>query len=75
MNIEYVELELEWNSELSVLDLKKFILSRLIEYGEPIRWAITSLTPHSENTIQKILIEAVLIKNEDKTQNTNTFLS
>ena len=75
MNIEYVELELEWNSELSVLDLKKFILSRLIEYGEPIRWAITSLTPHSEKTIQKILIEAVLIKNEDKTQNTNTFLS
>ena len=73
MNIEFIELELEWPAELSVYDLKNYILSKLINFGEPLRWAITSLTAHSGKTTQKISIEAVLIINEDKKRDINTY--
>ena len=72
MNLEFIELELDWPSELSIYDLKSYIFSRLMNYGEPLRWAITSLTTHSKNSIQKISIEAVLIVDEDKTKDINT---
>ena len=71
MNLKFVELELDWPSDLSVFDLKTFVLSKLIHYGEPLRWAITSLTTHSGKTIQKISLEAVLIINEDKKKDIN----
>ena len=66
MNLEFIELDLDWPFELSLFDLKKYILSKLMEYGEPLRWAITSLTTHSENTIQVISVEVVLIIKQDK---------
>ena len=66
MNLEFIELDLDWPSELSIFDLKNYILSRLIEYGEPLRWAITSVTTHSEKKIQIISLEVVLIINQDK---------
>ena len=75
MNIEFIELDIDWPSELSVFDLRKFILSKLMNYGEPLRWAITSLTTNSGKTTQKISIEAVLIINEDKTKDINTDLN
>ena len=75
MNLEFIELELDWPSELSVLDLRKYILSKLVNYGEPLRWAITSLTNNSRQSIQKISIEAVLIIHEEKTKDINTFLN
>ena len=75
MNLEFIELELDWPSELSVLDLRKYILSKLVNYGEPLRWAITSLTNNSRQSIQKISIEAVLIINNEKTKDINTSLT
>ena len=66
MNIEFIELAFDWPSELCIFDLKKYILSKLIEYGEPLRWAITSVTTHSEKQIQIISLEVVLIINHDK---------
>ena len=66
MNIEFIELDLEWPSELSVLDLKSYILSKLLEYGEPLRWAITSVTTHPEKKIQIMSVEVILIINQDK---------
>ena len=66
MNLEFKELDLDWPSELSVFDLKGYILSKLMEYGEPLRWAITSVSTHSEKTIQVISIEVVLIIKQDK---------
>ena len=48
MNLEFVELDLDWPPELGVFDLKNHILSKLMEYGEPLRWAITSVSAHSE---------------------------
>ena len=72
VNLEFIELELDWPSELSVFNLKNYILSKLNNYGEPLRWAITSLTTYSGKTIQKISIEAVLIIGEEITKEINT---
>ncbi len=66
MNLEFIELDLDWPSELSLFDLKNFILSKLSEYGEPLRWAITSVTTHPEKKIQVISVEVVLIINQDQ---------
>jgi len=75
VNLEFIELDLDWPSELSVFDLKNYILSKLIEYGEPLRWAITSVTTHSEKKIQLISLEVVLIINQDKGKGINSELS
>ena len=48
MDLEFIELELDWPSEIGLFELKNYILSKLIDYGEPLRWAITSLNTHSE---------------------------
>ena len=66
MNLEFIELDLEWPSEISLFELKDYILSKLTKHGEPLRWAITSLTTHSEKKIQTISVEAVLIMNTNK---------
>ncbi len=66
MNLEFIEFDLDWPSELSVYELKNYILSRLIEYGEPLRWAITSVTSQSEKKNQIISVEAVMIINQEK---------
>jgi len=71
VNLEFIELNFDWPSELSVLDLKDYILSKLMEYGEPLRWAITSVTTHSEKKIQIISIEVVFIINQDKGKGLN----
>ena len=75
MNIEFIELELDWPSDLSVFELKNYIFSKLMNYGEPLRWAITSLTNYSGTTTQIISIEAVLIIYEDKKKDINTDLN
>ncbi len=66
MNLEFIELDLDWPSELSVFDLKEYILSKLVEYGEPLRWAITSVNTHSEKKGQIISLEVVLLIKQKK---------
>lgn len=66
MNLEFIELDIDWPSEVSVFDLKNYVKSKLIEYGEPLRWAITSVGTCSEKKIQKISVEVVLIIHQDK---------
>ena len=66
MNLEFIELDLDWPSEVSVFELKNYILSKLMEYGEPLRWAISSVTTYSEKKIQIISVEVVLIINQEK---------
>ena len=65
MNLEFIELDLVWPSKLGIFDLKDYILSELKKYGEPLRWAITSVTTYSEKKIQVISVEVVLIINQD----------
>ena len=71
MNLEFKELDLEWPFELSVFNLKNYILSSLAEYGEPLRWAITSVTTHPEKNIQIVSLEVVLIINPDNVKDLN----
>ena len=71
MNLEFIELDIDWPYELSIVDLKKYILSKLREFGDPLRWAITSVTTRSEQKIQIISLEAVLIINQDKEKDVN----
>ena len=66
MKLEFKELNIEWPPELIVCDLRNYITSKLIEYGEPLRWAITSVGTCSEKKIQKISVEVVLIIHQDK---------
>ena len=66
MNLEFIELELDWPPELELFDLKNYIMSKLMEYGEPLRWAITSVKTHPEKKIQIISVEVVLIINQDQ---------
>ncbi len=71
MNLEFIELQIEWPHELSIFNLKKYILSKLREFGDPLRWAITSVKTRSEKKIQIISLEAVLIINQDKEKGVN----
>jgi len=75
VDLKFIELELDWPSEIGLFELKNYILSKLIDYGEPLRWAITSLNTHSEKKIQIITIEAVLIINQDKGKDINPDLN
>ncbi len=75
MNLEFIELELDWPFELSLFELKNYILSKLLEHGEPLRWAITSVTNYPEKNIQIISVEVVLIINQDKGKGINPELN
>ena len=75
MNIKFIELELDWPSALSVFHLRSFILSKLMEYGEPLRWAITSVTTNPEKKIQIISVEVVLITNQNNCKGINSELN
>ena len=66
MYLEFIELEIQWPLEVSIYDLKYLVLSKLAEYGDPLRWAITSINSISEDKPQMILVEAVLVINQDK---------
>ena len=75
MILEFIELDLDWPSQLSIFHLKNYILSNLMEYGEPLRWAITSVTTHSEKKIQVISVEVVFIINQGKGKGINSELN
>ena len=74
MNIKFTELEIDWPSEIKVVFLKKYILSRLSKYGEPLRWAISSVSDPSEKCMQKISIEAVFLISTDDENGNNSDL-
>ena len=75
MDLQFIELELDWPSEIGLFELKNYILSKLMEYGEPLRWAITSVTNYSEKRIQIISVEVVLIINQDNGKGINPELN
>ena len=71
MNIKFAEIEIDWPSEIEVVSLKKYILSRLTKYGEPLRWAISSVSNPSGKYMQKISIEAVFLISKDDENNSD----
>ncbi len=75
MKLEFIELDFEWPSELTLFDLKNYILSNLMEYGEPLRWAITSVTKSSKTKHQILSVEVVFIINENDSKSINPVLN
>ena len=71
MNIKFAEIEIDWPSEIKVVYLKEHILSNLSKYGEPLRWAISSVSDPSGKYMQKISIEAVFIISKDDENNSD----
>ena len=75
MKLEFIELDLEWHSELTLFDLKNYILSKLKKYGKPLRWAITSVTDNSEKKNQIISVEVIFIINAEENKRINPVLN
>ena len=55
MNLKFIEIDLVRPQDLSVLNLRHWVLAELREFGEPLRWAITYA-----NSLQ-LKVEAVVI--------------
>ena len=62
MKLKVIDLYLDWPNEVSLFDLRKWVVSRLNEQGEPLRWAITAVEERSTaDCCRKLRVEAVLI--------------
>ena len=62
MQLKVVELELRWPKSLSILELRPWLLNQLRSYGEPLRWAITSIHYRQhDNLTRDLTVEAVVI--------------
>ena len=72
MYLEFIQLDLEWSADSSIYELKSLVLSKLLEYGEPLRWAITSVNSQTDEETQIISVEAVLIMNQDEAKHVKT---
>ena len=61
MRLKSLELKLEWPENIPIQGLRSYVLEELRDSGEPIRWAITSISPSKPGCIRKLNIEAVVI--------------
>ncbi|WP_320666965.1 hypothetical protein [Prochlorococcus sp. MIT 1307] len=65
MKLQVVELDLKWPDEVSLEDLRSWIFMRLSEFGDPLRWAITSIeSTHSPDSLKKLRVEAIVMNLE-----------
>ena len=62
MRLKSLELKLDWPETLVIQDLRSYVVEELRKFGDPIRWAITSISASSEAGFTRQLnIEAVVI--------------
>ena len=62
MRLKSLELQLDWPQTLLIQDLRSYVVEELRNFGEPIRWAITSISASSEpGCTRQLNIEAVVI--------------
>ena len=62
MRLKSLELQLEWPQTLPIEALRNHVIEHVTNFGEPIRWAITSVVFSSESLcIRELIIEAVVI--------------
>ncbi len=66
MKIRLIKLELHWPKDLQAVDLRNFLLLKIKDYGEPLRWAITEIEPGgSAENLGKLKVEALLLINQE----------
>ena len=62
MRLKSLELQLDWPDTLLIQDLRIYVLTELRNFGNPIRWAITSISFSSEfGSTRQLHVEAVVI--------------
>ena len=62
MRLKVIELLFEWPEDVSLKEIRPWLLNQLIQYGEPLRWSITSISlPNDDQTLRQLRVEAVLI--------------
>ena len=62
MKLSNIDFYLDWPASIKIIDLRRFIIGKLIEKGVVIRWAIVQIKSSVDSSkIKKIKINAVLI--------------
>ncbi len=62
MRLKSLELDLVWQGDLALQNLRSFILESLQQYGDPLRWSITSIRLSKKEYSRRLLkVEAVVI--------------
>ena len=61
MRLSKIDFYLDWPVSIKIIDLRKFIIGKLIEKGLVIRWAIVDIKASVDSSnIKKIRINAVI---------------
>ena len=61
MKLKSFEFYLDWPKSIEIINLRKFIVSNLMEKGEIIRWSIVEIKPSlDKENLRQIRINAVL---------------
>ena len=59
MRVKSIDLQLEWPALVGVDDLRLFVLEKLSDYGDPLRWSISHVS--ISDGVRQLNIEAVVI--------------
>ena len=60
MRLKSLELQLDWPENLLIRDLRSYIVEELRNFGDPIRWAITSISYSEDGCPRQLNVEAVV---------------
>ena len=61
MKLNNIDFYLDWPVSIKIIDLRRFIIGKLIEKGEVIRWAIIQIKSSVDSSnVKKIRINAVI---------------
>ena len=61
MRLSKIDFYLDWPVSIKIIDLRRFIIGKLIEKGVVIRWAIVEIKASVDSSnIKKIRINAVI---------------
>ena len=61
MKLRKVDFYLDWPISIEITDLRRFIIGKLTEKGQVIRWAIVDIKASVDSSnIKKIRIDAVI---------------
>ena len=70
IQLKTIKIEVFCSSQPSIDQLRLMIREKLIEYGEPLRWAITSTAvEQNEQQLSRLNIEAVVVANLETQKN------
>ena len=67
MRLKVCQFDYLWSSDIPLKKLRGLLLNELRKEGEPLRWAITSITTSPEReSARKLTIEAVLLNPKEQ---------